>query len=80
MQQHVVLILFLASPRGFDRCDDIAMFAVPCGSLEIAEAREFNYTDPVDGSVATRQGLQFFFVDGSRLVFRLSGTVRGLWL
>lgn len=37
-------------------------------------ADEFTYADPVDGSVAANQGLQFHFSDGSRVVFRLSGT------
>ena len=31
-------------------------------------------TDPVDGSVASKQGLRFIFTDGSRIIFRLSGT------
>jgi len=34
----------------------------------------FEYTDPIDGSVATNQGLRFMYEDGSRFVFRLSGT------
>ncbi|BBN11283.1 phosphoglucomutase [Marchantia polymorpha subsp. ruderalis] len=35
---------------------------------------EFEYKDPVDGSVSSHQGIRFLFKDGSRLVFRLSGT------
>jgi phosphoglucomutase len=35
---------------------------------------DFAYTDPVDGSVSTGQGLRVVFEDGSRIVFRLSGT------
>lgn len=34
----------------------------------------FSYTDPIDGSVATKQGLRIIFEDGSRIVMRLSGT------
>lgn len=34
----------------------------------------FCYTDPVDGSTAKHQGVRFVFADGSRIVFRLSGT------
>merc|ERR1719215_2258404 len=34
----------------------------------------FEYTDPVDGSVAKNQGVRFIFEDGSRIIFRLSGT------
>lgn len=37
-------------------------------------ADNFSYTDPIDGSVATGQGLRFCFEDSSRIVFRLSGT------
>ena len=35
---------------------------------------EFTYRDPVDGSVSERQGLRFIMQDGSRVVYRLSGT------
>merc|ERR1719359_1409891 len=34
----------------------------------------FEYSDPVDGSVSKNQGLRFIFEDGSRIIFRLSGT------
>ncbi len=30
--------------------------------------------DPIDGSVASKQGLRFIFDDGSRIIIRLSGT------
>jgi phosphoglucomutase len=40
----------------------------------IGRADDFGYTDPVDGSVSRGQGLRVFFVDGSRIVLRLSGT------
>lgn len=35
----------------------------------------FNYTDPVDGSVAKNQGIRLFF-DKGRAIWRLSGTLR----
>eukprot|EP01097_Dermamoeba_algensis_P001010 TRINITY_DN1379_c0_g1_i1.p1 TRINITY_DN1379_c0_g1~~TRINITY_DN1379_c0_g1_i1.p1 ORF type:complete len:565 (+),score=142.14 TRINITY_DN1379_c0_g1_i1:76-1770(+) len=41
---------------------------------EISLADDFQYNDPVDGSVTKNQGLRFVFKDGSRFVFRLSGT------
>jgi phosphoglucomutase len=41
---------------------------------EIAYADDFSYTDPIDGSVSERQGIRIGFTDGSRIVFRLSGT------
>jgi len=44
------------------------------GSFRVAVADDFEYTDPVDGSVSTRQGIRIAMVDGSRIVFRLSGT------
>ncbi|MEW8066813.1 MAG: alpha-D-glucose phosphate-specific phosphoglucomutase [Candidatus Thiodiazotropha endolucinida] len=37
-------------------------------------ADDFAYTDPVDGSISERQGIRVGFSDGSRIVFRLSGT------
>jgi phosphoglucomutase len=42
--------------------------------LQVALADDFAYTDPVDGSVATQQGVRIVFENGSRIVFRLSGT------
>ncbi|MGR3466083.1 alpha-D-glucose phosphate-specific phosphoglucomutase [Limimaricola sp.] len=42
--------------------------------LTVKTADEFSYDDPVDGSRATAQGLRVGFEDGSRVVFRLSGT------
>ncbi|MBA0727025.1 hypothetical protein Golax_002811 [Gossypium laxum] len=41
---------------------------------KVVNADEFEYKDPVDGSVSKHQGIRFLFEDGSRLVFRLSGT------
>ncbi|MFM0592602.1 alpha-D-glucose phosphate-specific phosphoglucomutase [Paraburkholderia dilworthii] len=40
----------------------------------VALADDFAYTDPVDGSVSRNQGIRLVFSDGSRVVFRLSGT------
>ena len=44
------------------------------GSLEIAKADDFAYHDPVDGSDSLKQGVRLMFPDGSRVVYRLSGT------
>ncbi|HKT86693.1 MAG TPA: alpha-D-glucose phosphate-specific phosphoglucomutase [Novosphingobium sp.] len=44
------------------------------GPLVIAVADSFSYTDPVDGSRSENQGIRVLFQDGSRIVFRLSGT------
>ncbi|XP_067646421.1 phosphoglucomutase [Eurosta solidaginis] len=43
-------------------------------TYKVKVADNFSYTDPVDRSVATKQGLRIVFEDGSRIVFRLSGT------
>ncbi|KAK1309151.1 putative phosphoglucomutase, cytoplasmic 1 [Acorus calamus] len=40
----------------------------------VVKADEFEYKDPVDGSISKHQGIRYLFEDGSRLVFRLSGT------
>ncbi len=42
--------------------------------MTIAEADDFAYADPVDASVSKAQGVRVIFGDGSRIVFRLSGT------
>ena len=44
------------------------------GKLQVKFCDDFGYTDPVDGSVSKGQGVRIMFVDGSRIVFRLSGT------
>ena len=35
---------------------------------------DFTYLDPVDGSISANQGLRILFDDGSRIIYRLSGT------
>ncbi|WP_273699462.1 alpha-D-glucose phosphate-specific phosphoglucomutase [Paracoccus sphaerophysae] len=42
--------------------------------LTVEAADDFAYVDPVDGSTSARQGIRVMFDDGSRVVFRLSGT------
>ena len=44
------------------------------GDDVVSLADDFAYTDPVDGSVSLHQGIRIGFADGSRIVFRLSGT------
>jgi len=44
------------------------------GTYTIATADDFMYVDPVDGSVSKKQGIRFLMSDGSRIIFRLSGT------
>ncbi|KAF3835369.1 hypothetical protein F7725_027927 [Dissostichus mawsoni] len=43
-------------------------------TYDVALSDNFAYTDPVDGSVSKNQGLRIIFSDGSRIIFRLSGT------
>ncbi|MBS0447822.1 MAG: alpha-D-glucose phosphate-specific phosphoglucomutase [Proteobacteria bacterium] len=47
---------------------------LPQGTFHVKSADDFAYTDPVDGSVSTKQGIRVGLADGSRVVFRLSGT------
>ena len=54
------------------RVDTLAGARVAATQVERADS--FTYHDPVDASVATGQGIRVFLADGSRLVYRLSGT------
>jgi phosphoglucomutase len=40
----------------------------------VGMADDFSYTDPIDGSTASHQGIRLVFKDEARIVFRLSGT------
>jgi phosphoglucomutase len=44
------------------------------GDLTVSAADDFAYHDSTDGSVSRNQGIRILFADGSRIVFRLSGT------
>jgi phosphoglucomutase len=44
------------------------------GKNGITAADDFAYDDPVDGTRTTGQGIRLMFEDGSRIVYRLSGT------
>jgi phosphoglucomutase len=44
------------------------------GGRQVVLADDFAYTDPVDGSVSSQQGIRLIFDDGARVIFRLSGT------
>jgi phosphoglucomutase len=43
-------------------------------SFTVAKTYNFDYTDPIDGGVSKNQGQVVTFEDGSRVVWRLSGT------
>lgn len=57
---------------------DISSIGASSDGLSLSSAVEFSYTDPVDGSQTSNQGLILNFEDSegapSRVVFRLSGT------
>jgi phosphoglucomutase len=44
------------------------------GALAVATADDFAYHDIVDGSNTANQGIRIVFEDGSRVIYRLSGT------
>lgn len=49
-------------------------FAVEDKIFQVEKADNFEYTDPVDSTISRNQGLRIIFSDGSRIVYRLSGT------
>jgi phosphoglucomutase len=51
-----------------------ALLGQQFSNYAVSYADDFAYTDPIDGSVSTKQGIRIGFTDGSRIVFRLSGT------
>lgn len=53
---------------------DEPMVLEPGFSTKVVTADNFAYVDPVDSSEAKGQGRRFVFEDGSRVIFRLSGT------
>lgn len=60
----------MAALRG--KLDGLAGTANSGGTIRSAD--DFAYTDPTDQSVSRNQGVRILFEDGSRVVFRLSGT------
>lgn len=40
----------------------------------VSTCDDFSYHDSIDGSISNNQGIRILFTDGSRIVFRLSGT------
>uniref|UniRef100_A0A7N8X5R5 Phosphoglucomutase-1-like n=1 Tax=Mastacembelus armatus TaxID=205130 RepID=A0A7N8X5R5_9TELE len=49
-------------------------FAVEDKIYQVEKADNFEYTDPVDSTISRNQGLRIIFSDGSRIIYRLSGT------
>jgi len=63
-----------AQGEGLKGLNAIVAKATGDASLKLKEADEFSYTDPITGAVANHQGIRYMFEDGSRIIFRLSGT------
>jgi len=51
-----------------------AKLSLPWQQAGVTAARDFAYTDPVDGSVSRGQGLELELGEQARIVYRLSGT------
>uniref|UniRef100_F6PKQ4 EF-hand calcium-binding domain-containing protein 7 n=1 Tax=Xenopus tropicalis TaxID=8364 RepID=F6PKQ4_XENTR len=58
----------------FDRAFIGQQLSVGDKVYTVEKADNFEYSDPVDGSISRNQGLRLIFADGSRVIFRLSGT------
>ncbi|XP_069594291.1 phosphoglucomutase-1 isoform X4 [Ranitomeya imitator] len=58
----------------FDRSFSGQKFSVGEKVYTVEKADNFEYSDSVDGSISRNQGLRIIFTDGSRIIFRLSGT------
>ena len=56
------------------RAQFTALVGKTYGAYTVAFCDDFAYTDPIDQSVSIQQGIRIGFTDGSRIVFRLSGT------
>jgi phosphoglucomutase len=51
-----------------------ALVGTSAADSRIARGDNFTYRDPIDGGISANQGIRLFLEDGSRLVYRLSGT------
>lgn len=54
--------------------EDVSFVGKMFGHYTVKLCDDFAYTDPIDHSVSKNQGVRIVFEDGSRIVFRLSGT------
>jgi phosphoglucomutase len=44
------------------------------GEYTVKHCDDFSYTDVIDNSVSSHQGVRILFTSGARIVYRLSGT------
>jgi phosphoglucomutase len=66
-----------AAVRMFDRMRGLiseGKVDTSSSGYEVKTADDFTYEDPVDGSVSKKQGIRLIFTDGSRVIYRMSGT------
>lgn len=61
------LVVLQRDLQALNSCEELV-----ARGMEVLHAREFSYTDPVDGSVCTQGGVIFDLADESRFVYRLS--------
>jgi phosphoglucomutase len=57
-----------------DRLRQLNLQGKQYGQYTVEFIDDFSYTDPIDGSISQKQGIRIGFTDGSRIVYRLSGT------
>lgn len=57
-----------------EKIDNGSLIGQEFDKYKIVKADDFEYKDPIDGSVSKKQGVRVIFQDGSRFVVRLSGT------
>lgn len=44
------------------------------GQYTVRNCDDFSYTDPIDHSISSKQGIRILFTSGARIIYRLSGT------
>ena len=52
----------------------LSLVGTTLNGYQVVDCDDFEYKDPIDGSISKKQGLRILFKDGSRIIFRLSGT------
>lgn len=83
MQFKIILFIPIIIPKDLPRNVSVSfndlMLSLSCSIVKgarsdvskVVNADEFEYKDPVDGSISKHQGIRFLFEDGSRLVSQL---------
>ncbi|KAI8852697.1 putative PGM2-phosphoglucomutase [Chytridium lagenaria] len=75
---HVLLNHYVKYGRNFFKSlvteKKASTIGLQLNEFTVSDADNFEYTDPIDGSISKNQGIRLIFSDGSRIIFRLSGT------